>query len=57
VPGHPEILACRDAAAVPDPARPGEITAMTAQHAVRQLGLVPGAAVPLDTAAPELIHR
>jgi len=22
-----------------------------------QLGLVPGVAVPLDTAAPELIHR
>ncbi|MFG1648544.1 NAD(P)/FAD-dependent oxidoreductase [Micromonospora sp. NPDC049275] len=36
VPGHPEILACGDAAAVPDPARPGEITPMTAQHAVRQ---------------------
>lgn len=142
VPGHPEILACGDAAAVPDPARPGELTPMTAQHAVRQgrlaadniaasygvgerrpyrhrdlgfvvdlggwqatadplhvplsgplaravargyhllalpanrartaadwlftavgarptvqLGLVPGAAVPLDTAAPELLHR
>ncbi|MBQ1016797.1 NAD(P)/FAD-dependent oxidoreductase [Micromonospora sp. D93] len=36
VPGHPEILACGDAAAVPDPSRPGEITPMTAQHAVRQ---------------------
>ncbi|HEY6798417.1 MAG TPA: NAD(P)/FAD-dependent oxidoreductase [Kineosporiaceae bacterium] len=36
VPGHPEILACGDAAAVPDPARPGEVTPMTAQHAVRQ---------------------
>ncbi|TQJ23458.1 NADH dehydrogenase [Micromonospora sp. A202] len=36
VPGHPEILACGDAAAVPDPGRPGEITPMTAQHAVRQ---------------------
>lgn len=35
-PGHPEILACGDAAAVPDPSRPGEITPMTAQHAVRQ---------------------
>jgi NADH dehydrogenase len=36
VPGHPEIVACGDAAAVPDLTRPGEITAMTAQHAVRQ---------------------
>ncbi|UQA90660.1 NAD(P)/FAD-dependent oxidoreductase [Streptomyces halobius] len=36
VPGHPEVFACGDAAAVPDPARPGEIAPMTAQHAVRQ---------------------
>ena len=36
VPGHPEILACGDAAAVPDLTRPGQLTAMTAQHAVRQ---------------------
>jgi NADH dehydrogenase len=36
VPGHPEILACGDAAAVPDPANPGQATPMTAQHAVRQ---------------------
>ncbi len=36
VPGHPEIFACGDAAAVPDLTRPGRITAMTAQHAVRQ---------------------
>jgi NADH dehydrogenase len=36
VPGHPEIIACGDAAAVPDLTRPGEVTAMTAQHAVRQ---------------------
>ena len=36
VPGHPEIVACGDAAAVPDLTRPGEITAMTAQHAERQ---------------------
>jgi len=35
-PGHPEITACGDAAAVPDRTRPGEVTAMTAQHAVRQ---------------------
>ncbi|MEV7009483.1 NAD(P)/FAD-dependent oxidoreductase [Streptosporangium sp. NPDC051022] len=36
VPGHPEIFACGDAAAVPDLTRPGEYTAMTAQHAGRQ---------------------
>jgi NADH dehydrogenase len=36
VPGHPEVLACGDAAAVPDLTRPGEVTAMTAQHAQRQ---------------------
>lgn len=36
VPGHPEVLACGDAAAVPDLTRPGEFTAMTAQHALRQ---------------------
>ncbi len=36
VPGHPEIYACGDAAAVPDLTRPGEVTAMTAQHAERQ---------------------
>lgn len=36
VPGHPEIFACGDAAAVPDLTRPGQITPMTAQHAQRQ---------------------
>ncbi len=36
VPGHPEVFACGDAAAVPDLTRPGHITPMTAQHAVRQ---------------------
>ncbi|MCW6007720.1 NAD(P)/FAD-dependent oxidoreductase [Micromonospora sp. CPCC 205371] len=36
VPGHPEVFACGDAAAVPDLTRPGEITTMTAQHASRQ---------------------
>jgi NADH dehydrogenase len=34
VPEHPEVLAC--AAAVPDLTRPGQTTAMTAQHAERQ---------------------
>ena len=36
VPGRPELYACGDVAAVPDPSRPGESSAMTAQHAVRQ---------------------
>jgi NADH dehydrogenase len=36
VPGRPEVFACGDAAAVPDLARPGEFTPMTAQHAWRQ---------------------
>jgi NADH:ubiquinone reductase (H+-translocating) len=36
VPGHPEALACGDAAAVPDVTRPGQFTPMTAQHAQRQ---------------------
>jgi NADH dehydrogenase len=36
VPGHPELFACGDAAAVPDRTRPGQATAMTAQHAQRQ---------------------
>jgi NADH:quinone reductase (non-electrogenic) len=36
VPGHPEVFACGDCAAVPDLTRPGEVTAMTAQHAMRQ---------------------
>jgi NADH dehydrogenase len=36
VPGHPDVFACGDAAAVPDLTRPGEVTAMTAQHASRQ---------------------
>ncbi|MEU5941390.1 NAD(P)/FAD-dependent oxidoreductase [Micromonospora sp. NPDC047548] len=36
VPGFPEVYACGDAAAVPDPTRPGQICAMTAQHAQRQ---------------------
>ncbi|RKN05672.1 NAD(P)/FAD-dependent oxidoreductase [Streptomyces radicis] len=36
VPGHPEVFACGDAAAVPDVTQPGQFTAMTAQHAWRQ---------------------
>jgi NADH dehydrogenase len=40
VPGNPEVFACGDAAAVPDVTRPGQATAMTAQHAQRQGKLV-----------------
>jgi NADH dehydrogenase len=36
VPGHADVFACGDAAAVPDLTKAGEITAMTAQHAMRQ---------------------
>jgi NADH dehydrogenase len=36
VPGHPEVFACGDAAAVPDLTKPGQVTPMTAQHAGRQ---------------------
>ncbi|GIM93873.1 NAD(P)/FAD-dependent oxidoreductase [Paractinoplanes toevensis] len=35
VPGRPDVYAIGDAAAVPDLTMPGEITGMTAQHAVR----------------------
>ncbi|MGW0230853.1 NAD(P)/FAD-dependent oxidoreductase [Actinopolymorpha singaporensis] len=46
VPGRPEVFACGDAAAVPDLTRPGQVTAMTAQHAERQ-----GKAVARNVAA------
>ncbi|MDY7087478.1 MAG: FAD-dependent oxidoreductase [Actinomycetota bacterium] len=46
VPGHPDVYAIGDAAAVPDLTRPGELTGMTAQHAVRQ-----GAAAARNIAA------
>ena len=36
VPGHPEVFAAGDAAAVPDLTQPGKITPPTAQHAIRQ---------------------
>lgn len=36
VPGHPDVYAAGDAAAVPDLTRPGSYTPMTAQHASRQ---------------------
>ncbi|WP_055493785.1 NAD(P)/FAD-dependent oxidoreductase [Streptomyces sp. TP-A0356] len=35
VPGHSEVFACGDAAAVPDLDKPGQYTPMTAQHAWR----------------------
>ncbi|MEU6357658.1 FAD-dependent oxidoreductase [Streptomyces sp. NPDC047072] len=35
LPGHPEVFACGDAAAVPDLNDPGKFTPMTAQHAWR----------------------
>jgi NADH dehydrogenase len=36
VPGHPDVFAAGDAAAVPDVTQPGKITPPTAQHAIRQ---------------------
>ena len=36
VPGHPDVFAAGDAAAVPDLTQSGEITPPTAQHAIRQ---------------------
>jgi NADH:ubiquinone reductase (H+-translocating) len=46
VPGHPDVFAAGDAAAAPDLTRPGQLTAMTAQHAQRQ-----GRAVARNVAA------
>ena len=36
VPGHSDVYAAGDAAAVPDLTQPGKITPPTAQHAIRQ---------------------
>jgi NADH dehydrogenase len=36
VPGHPDVFAAGDAAAVPDLTQPGKMTPPTAQHAIRQ---------------------
>lgn len=36
VPGHPDVFAAGDAAAIPDVTQPGQITPPTAQHAIRQ---------------------
>lgn len=46
VPGHPDVFAGGDAAAVPDLTKPGSITPPTAQHATRQ-----GAALARNVAA------
>ena len=51
VPGHPDVFAAGDAAAAPDLTRPGQLTAMTAQHAQRQ-----GKAIARNLAAT-LGHR
>ncbi|MFE2180964.1 NAD(P)/FAD-dependent oxidoreductase [Streptomyces sp. NPDC059455] len=59
VPGYPDVLACGDAAAVPDLTRPGQFTPMTAQHAQRQ-GKVAGhnvlASLGRGTAKPYKHH-
>ncbi|POX50848.1 FAD-dependent oxidoreductase [Streptomyces sp. Ru71] len=53
VPGRPEVFACGDAAAVPDPAKPGAYTPMTAQHAWRQ-GKLAGLNVAASLSGGEL---
>jgi NADH dehydrogenase len=50
VPGHPEVFAAGDAAAVPDVTQPGKITPPTAQHAIRQ------GKVLADNVAASLVH-
>jgi NADPH-dependent 2,4-dienoyl-CoA reductase/sulfur reductase-like enzyme len=55
VPGHPEVFACGDVAAVPNRFRillDWVVDACTRRQAV-QLGLVRSPAVPLDTTQPE----
>ena len=42
VPGHPEVFAAGDIAAVPDSTKQGQLAPMTAQHAVRQGRLAAG---------------
>jgi NADH dehydrogenase len=42
VSGHPGVWAIGDCAAVPDPARPGQVCPPTAQHAIRQGRLAAG---------------
>ncbi|MFM9372277.1 NAD(P)/FAD-dependent oxidoreductase [Streptomyces sp. Da 82-17] len=57
VPGRPEVFACGDAAAVPDPDEPDTYAPMTAQHAWRQ-GAVAGrnVAASLGVGTP-IVHR
>ena len=55
VPGHPDVFAAGDAAAVPDLTAPGQITPPTAQHAGRQgrtLARNVAAALGVGAAAP-----
>ncbi len=55
VPGHPDVLAAGDVAAVPDLVNPGKITPMTAQHAQRQ-GRIAGINVAADLGVGERRH-
>ncbi|WP_319434420.1 NAD(P)/FAD-dependent oxidoreductase [Mycobacterium sp. RTGN5] len=59
VPGHPDVFAAGDAAAVPDLTQPGTITPPTAQHSVRQgkaLGRNVAASLGIGT-AKDYRHR